>query len=163
LFKTRSCCGEAKMAVVKPIVYGNSSSQLPKVQPGGRTHSWTLYVNSATGEVRWAFCIFSNRSVRPKLAQALTALARISRPSSRMSLSGYTKASPTPSVVRAVRWSASSQTHDSRAPVVEKPPYQISESGWGEFEVIVLHACSCVESVSCGSCSPILTRRWASR
>eukprot|EP00048_Salpingoeca_helianthica_P000451 m.41618 g.41618 ORF g.41618 m.41618 type:complete len:208 (+) comp10528_c0_seq1:28-651(+) len=81
------------MAIVKPIVYGNLSSQLPKVQPGGRTHTWTLYVKCATGE-----------DLSPILQNVTFRLHE--------------------SFSNAIR-------------VVEKPPYEISESGWGEFEVAI--------------------------
>jgi len=80
------------VTIVKPIVYGSSSTPFGKKrEPDGHTHEWSIYVKPYVNE----------------------------------DISAY---------VKKVQF----RLHDSYANsnrVVSKPPYEVSETGWGEFEV----------------------------
>ena len=98
--------------IIKPIVYGNVSKYFGKKrEEDGHTHQWTVYVKPYRNEV----------------TQTKWYHYDISFPLSWQDMSAYVK-------------KVNFKLHDSYANAnrtLTKPPYEVTETGWGEFEIVI--------------------------
>ncbi|CAG0915197.1 unnamed protein product [Notodromas monacha] len=86
--------GVKKEVIVKPIVYGNVSTNFGKKREDkGHTHQWTVYV----------------------------------RPYSNEDMSVW---------VKKVQFTLH-ETFENRIRQITQPPYEVTETGWGEFDILI--------------------------
>ncbi|NXX17923.1 YETS4 protein, partial [Podargus strigoides] len=100
------------VTIVKPIVYGNVARYFGKKrEEDGHTHQWTVYVKPYRNEDMSAYV----KKIQFKLHESYG------------------------NPLRGDSTEALSSTLTPLFPtaVVTKPPYEITETGWGEFEIII--------------------------
>ena len=113
------------VSVVKPIVYGSISRHFGKKRESdGHTHEWTVYVKPFHNEDMSAYV----RKVQFKLHESYA------NPNRKVMFLFVRSESNQRLCLTCERNAFElSMTHCYR--IVSKPPYEVSETGWGEFEV----------------------------
>ncbi|XP_044042446.1 YEATS domain-containing protein 4 isoform X1 [Siniperca chuatsi] len=97
------------VTIVKPIVFGNVARYFGKKrEEDGHTHQWSVYVKPYRNEVEGVF-----------LCKYITLFLQ--------DMSAY---------VKKIQFKLH-ESYGNPLRVVTKPPYEITETGWGEFEIIV--------------------------
>lgn len=98
--------------IIKQIVYGNRAVLLPQKNEKGHTHRWTVSI-----------CIFNHSNL-------INSFQCFIRP--------YDKDEDLSAYIRKVQF----RLHESYANsvrMVEKPPFELTETGWGEFDIQVFN------------------------
>ncbi|KAI2566958.1 YEATS4 isoform 4, partial [Pan troglodytes] len=123
------------VTIVKPIVYGNVARYFGKKrEEDGHTHQWTVYVKPYRNEAKWLIPVISAlweaqaggslepRSLRPDWQHSKTPSLQ-----KKKDMSAY---------VKKIQFKLH-ESYGNPLRVVTKPPYEITETGWGEFEIII--------------------------
>ncbi|XP_072877039.1 YEATS domain-containing protein 4 isoform X2 [Chlorocebus sabaeus] len=107
------------VTIVKPIVYGNVARYFGKKrEEDGHTHQWTVYVKPYRNEMEFLSCCPGWNTM---------ASSRLTATSASRDMSAY---------VKKIQFKLH-ESYGNPLRVVTKPPYEITETGWGEFEIII--------------------------
>jgi YEATS domain-containing protein 4 len=100
--------GAASIAPCKGFVFGNTAEPIQKTSASAHTHAWKLYLRGV-----------KNEDLRPLVARVIFKLHEsFQQP-----------------VRSALVWPRSAAVLIFADIAIEEPPYEVKESGWGEFEV----------------------------
>lgn len=118
------------IAISRPILYGNTATPLteeekanPDVSPD-HTHSWTIFVRSPVLDMKADAASISR--VKNKLAVATNKKEASPAPENNHEL-GFIK-----KVVFKLH-----DTYANSTRTIEEPPFEVTETGWGEFEISI--------------------------
>uniref|UniRef100_A0A8C9WSM5 YEATS domain containing 4 n=1 Tax=Scleropages formosus TaxID=113540 RepID=A0A8C9WSM5_SCLFO len=111
------------VTIVKPIVFGNVARYFGKKrEEDGHTHQWTVYVKPYRNEV-WHPDLSAFGHHGPPFGASSVHISHFSL----QDMSAY---------VKKIQFKLH-ESYGNPLRVVTKPPYEITETGWGEFEIII--------------------------